>query len=237
MTIDLTTLMKKQLNKMLVIFSVAVVGAAGARADDVLPPSYRGVAGSTLQIWGFDTAVTNPAPDSANNPIGTPTLTITPSADSTGIGWQDSFPAVYGSKQGFWDLGDDGHIDINIPTSFALTGNEQVRLQITYWQSINVVPTVFIPIIGGGTIVTNMLVETGPHNLGRWYSEVIDWSFAPGATNTLISIFGDPASGSVIDQVTIDTVPEPSPVAFFLLGSAALAAMLFNRRRASRRAS
>ncbi len=200
-----------------------------ALADDVLPPAYRGQAGSTFQLWNFATGVTNPPADSVNNPIGTPTLTVVQSINNSGIGWQDSQSVVYGSKQGFWDLGNDGHMDLAIPTP-AGGSNELLRLQITYFQAIDKPPLLTLFPTAVETMATNILDQTT--TLGAWYTEVLDWTITPEPTNNLISIFGDPTSGSVIDQVIVDTMAVPEPSTISLGGLALLgAAWEWQRRR------
>jgi hypothetical protein len=205
--------MRKSIANLLAICALALA-VVQVFADDVSPPATRGQAGTTYGLWNFSTSTTSPAPDSFINPNGTPVLTITPSADQSGIGWQDSLPAVYGSKQGFWDLGDDGHIDLSLPTPGPGTTTETLQLQITYWLSIDQAPQVTISPSATLQSSQNTLVLTGPHGLGSWYTEVLDYSISPNPANNEVRISGDPTSGSVIDQVIVDslTVPEPSGI-------------------------
>ncbi len=214
---------------MLALLVSSIIAIPSARADDLLPPSYRGLPGSTYQGWSFGTSVTNPLPDSVSNPFGIPTLTIFESVNNTGIGWQNSLPVVYGTKQGFWDLGNDGYMTLSIPTSATITANEQVRLQVTYWQAIDVAPGLNIVPSGVQTVVTNILVESRP--LGSWYEEVVDWSITPGTTNILLTIFGNPSNGSVIDQIVLDSVPEPSVIAFAGMGVGVLSVLVARKCR------
>ena len=58
----------------MVLCSLAVVGSA--LADDLYPPQWRGLDGSTLAAWEFSTSDVNPAVDLENNPYGPSSMTI-----------------------------------------------------------------------------------------------------------------------------------------------------------------
>ncbi len=64
--------------KKLLILCVAVLLGAGsiALAVDVVPPTWRGAPGTTMQQWEFSVFNLTPAPDVVRNPYGVPLLNV-----------------------------------------------------------------------------------------------------------------------------------------------------------------
>lgn len=203
-------------------------------ADDPQPPAWRGGAFTTLQTWDFDTNADPVDADSFTNPYGTPSADINPEP-LFATGWYDTFPVVYGTRQGFWDVA-RGTIDLSIPTGVFDPARDTVlvRLQVTYWQDPSERPIITI---AGATLeyTADVLAENVP-GIGDWRTLITEWR-APVANPTLvIQLQGDTLSppsglGSIVDGVVVDLqfVPEPGATAAVAAGVALAAAGLVRR--------
>jgi hypothetical protein len=209
-----------------------------ALSDDLAPPTWRGQAGSTLQQWEFSTDSATPAPEVVTNPYGTPSAAINiPEGDPFATGWWDGadFAEVYGSKRGWWDIGKQSLVlsipnrPVTDPQSF-----KDIRIQITFWKDISQAPSVLISptAVLVGTPTTT-LVEAGPMG-GGWYSVVSNWHLTPNPLDETITVFGDQAWGSMIDEIVVDTVcpvvPEPGTLMTLATGILGLAGLALRRR-------
>lgn len=178
--------------------------------------------------WAFALSANPAVPEVTDNPYGVPSAAINVDP-ATGTGWYNTLPEIYGTAQGWWDIG-TGSIVLTVPDRVDYTPNSffDVWLEVTYWSEPSGAPTVttaspFDTLVGK----TTTLVEAGPI-MGGWYKDVYQWSLATGGSNPkIITIAGDQASGSQIDTVSI--VPEPSSM---LAAGSLLAGMFgFVRRR------
>src|SRR5438874_194836 len=101
-------------------------------------PTWRGMAGSTLEKWSFTATPTNGTTDAyygpevtlpsvVSNPNGTPNAAIV--AEGTGVGWvygDSGSSAQFSSTNfGWWDLGANGggSITLTIPTAGGPSGS------------------------------------------------------------------------------------------------------------------
>jgi hypothetical protein len=196
--------------------AVWVAGAVAGCAGLVTPP-WRGQANTTFADWQFLSETPNPlVAEQQSNPAGLPTALIMLDQDLAS-GWYDSFPAVYGSAAGFWDIGRGGGyggaIALTVPHPSGAAANVlTVMVQVVYWDDISDTPTVQVP---GGTMVgspSTSLVEAGPSG-GGWYAQLTQWTVAAGWDATaLVKVEGHLEWGSVIDRIVVDTryaAPEP----------------------------
>jgi hypothetical protein len=210
---------------------VIVFASAGpAWADDLTTPPWRGQPGSTFQEWTFATNA-NPATATIDqNGYGDPVATIDgqPAGET---GWRNTLPGVYGSKQGWWDIG-TGSIVLDIPNS-GLTGPgtyKEIWVQLTYWRDISQAPVVGMNLPGVVKTYDNdpdQLVLAGPVG-GGWYYDLTKWRVEPNPLEERIVITGAELWGSQIDQIVVDTICVPEPAS--LAGLACLVAVLLRRR-------
>jgi hypothetical protein len=140
---------------------------------------------------------------------------------------------VFGTKQGFWDIG-NGSITLTLPN---LPNNnvsyETIQIQITYWRDISQAPSYgyssspFATQIGS----TSTTLVQDPAGPGAWYSDLTLWHVTPNPNMDTITILGDLNFGSVIDQIVIDTLAVPEPSTASLMALALGGAVLWSLRR------
>jgi hypothetical protein len=189
-----------------------------AAAHDLVEPDWRGNDGTTFQQWTFDD---NSNPVELDNAYGTATATIT--VGEYGEGWQQGLG--FGEVTGIWDIGGtDGEIVVDIDNRPEAPADyyKEIWLQITYYTfaGLGDVPTITIPgaeFLSGETLV----VEEDPKFGGNgWFLDQTKWRIEPNPDYEQITLTGAP-SGSVIDQIVVDTtcIPEPATIALLALGT------------------
>lgn len=224
------------ITRVLAVLILICCMATVVAADDLFAPTWRGGPASTLQDWAFDTDANPADPTAYMNPYGKACMSIDFS-EPFGTGWWEGsdWEMVYGSKRGWWDIG-DGSMTVLIPNSPNLGPDtyKDIRIQITYWEDISQAPTIGISPFAeqiGSTQIT--LVEAGPMG-GGWYSMLTDWRLVPNPSCETITINGDPMWGTMIDAVVIDTqcvvVPEPGSMLALASGVFGIAGMVIRRR-------
>src|SRR5437867_1774399 len=107
----------------------AAIGAVpAAHADDPFLPCWRNKPGTTYQSWSFVASNNPAAPESFNNPNGTPSMTFTQGLFSTG--WRASTLG----KTGVWDLGRNGSAGLSISNYGGLPNSwKYAQVQVTYF--------------------------------------------------------------------------------------------------------
>ena len=211
----------------LVTLMVIVVGllATTGYAADLNPPSWRGAATSTYQVWNFCTSSTNAAPETFSNMYGQPSADI--AVGDYGTGWcYDEL--MLGTQTGYWDLGMAGSISIDLPSSAS--ASQEIWVQVTYYSGI--VPAPLVDIAGGTLIGSSAATLVEPDVLGAWMHKTFMWEVGPAASQSIL--VSSDLMGGVVDQIVVDAntqvVPEPGSIAGLLMGCSAL---LFSRRRRS----
>ena len=118
------------------LFGVTPLGLAVN--GDLQAPGWRGQPGTTRQHWRFDTDASPTAPEVVSNAAGSPQATIAPNA--LAAGWYDSYVDVYGTAQGFWDLGgtnllapSPGTVLLTIPNTVSAGATRYLWVQATVW--------------------------------------------------------------------------------------------------------
>lgn len=213
---------------------LVLCAAVEGNAVDLSPPAWRGQVGSAFQSWSFDLGSSTPAADAGSfNPYGVPGLSVN-DHPILGTGWYDTLPSVYGSKQGFWDIGPwdqtNGAMVVTIPSS---PFEQLIQIQVTYWLDISEPPELAFSSIAVSLGSTTTLVEN-PSGPGAWYTGVSLWQVPSDGMGETISFLGALNAGTLIDQIVIDTIPVvPEPSVLALGGIAALCAYGFLRRRRS----
>ena len=125
--------------------SVGLLIASSASADDLYPPPWRGMPGSTMQAWEFsvETVPGTPVlPDIDLNPIA-PALAYP--YPGTGQAWTD----VWGGRQGIWPL--SGTVEVEIPNFDVPNPYKEIWVQLTWAKQVSSSkPVVSLP--GYGTV-------------------------------------------------------------------------------------
>jgi len=177
----------------------AQIAAAAAPA----PPSWRGQVRTTFQEWSFSTSAPTSPASPCTNPYGTPyaAVVIGPCA----AGWLDSYPAAFGSRQGYWDLGSSGTITVQLPSVSPLIYKE-VWVQSIYLDDITEIPVVSVSDATetGSQIGTVEVLSSG----GYWRAKTTMWGFSAKVSEITVTLASDLMWGATIDQVTIDALLE-----------------------------
>jgi len=191
-------------------------------------------ADTTSQTWGFVTNSNPAAPEVVSNAFGTPSATIN-FEEPFGTGWYDTMPELYGSEQGWWDIG-PGSVLLSIPNS--PTGGadlpKDVQIEVKYWSDLSSVPSVSVD---GNALTSELstLVEEGPLG-GGWYVDRWSMHLTKNPDQTTVEILGDAAWGSQIGEVAVTTsyaaVPEPGALLSLCTGVCGLMGFISRRRRA-----
>lgn len=214
---------------------VILAAAAAARADDLVPPDWRGQPNSTLQVWEFSTG-SNPveptvAPDLLNNPYGTPEATVYgefnfPNRDTWWINTSVTIP----DHQGIWNIG--GSLSLDIPNDPVLRPHKFIRVQITYDGGHSVDPGVpFDPwvdvVASDGATMVDFQKVSEIHVDSIFTHAVYDLMLEPNPSFETIWILPRYCQ-LYVDEVVVDTLCIPEPATMLLL--AAGAAALIRRR-------
>lgn len=199
-------------------------GSAGALADDLSPPTWRGDAGTTFQHWGFDVAGGGLPDNGLNNPYGAPIFT-----PNGGASWDPTDPS--GQRMGTYVINQNQTLDFEIPNHGLAGGQKEVWLQYVYTtiDGFGPMSSVLDPAAGiNFTLVNSVSTDLG----GGLYHQldVFTYNDCPGSEIVTLApgTFNSPAW---IDQVVVDTrcVMVPAPATAGLVGAGGLLAV--RRRR------
>ena len=200
------------------------------------PPSWRGTALTTYDVWNFATSSTAPVPDVYNNAYGTPSGSINYDPPY-GTGWygnngRGSYTNAagsvitstnsYGSLPYFWDIA-SGSMTLNVPVPPSTSSHlAACQIQVTYYIDISYVPSVTVAsgAQSGTQIGSTVTTYTGLHNKanggnprkgGNWWTDLYTFSMLPSTSPDVVTISGDPSSGSFVSQVIVDTMVTNHP--------------------------
>jgi hypothetical protein len=210
---------------LIAVIAVLVFTVSGAFAS-VIPAT-------TSQTWTFATEANPASPDQVDNPFGSPTALI--SVDENGTGYTDTFPEVYGSAQGWWDIG-TGSVVLTIPNG-PNTGPgtyKDIVVWVKYWKDISDAPDVQVSPTSLSSGVTSTKLEDGPVG-GAWWADTWSFHIEPNPTIETITLAGAPGMGSQIDEIKVDTVcaavPEPGSLMALCSGLLGVAGLAVRRKR------
>ena len=205
-----------------VIASVAILCAA--------PTLSFGLSG-TYQDWQFATSG-SPAPADPGmiNPYGSSTATIgTVGNPESGPAWIFQDPS-YGTNTGYWNLGGSGAVLLDI-AGLSSAEPEGVDLQIVQWYNGDNYNGA-LSFVGTSQEFTFVgRIDLGSVPGGRWVQDSYHLDL-PQSSSLEFLVLSSPG-GSLVDRITVTTVPEPSVVV--LLGAAVGLAALARRGRAKPR--
>ncbi len=200
--------------------------ATAALADDLNPPLWRGLPGTTFQQWEFSVDDRTPAPDLVDNDYGNPQMTVTPTLwpappEPNGFEWANWFSG----RQGVYSL--SGEIDVTIPNLGELNPKKDIRLQMTWFfqepfnwgDKPEYRPYVISPLGGGQTYFNLTEEDILPDG---WHHTTFDVEISPNPAFETITLSG----AYYVDEVVIDTIcPEPSTIVLAVMGLIGLAIM------------
>lgn len=206
--------MSGNVRTLLVVLLVLTVQPGAADSADLVPPPWRGEAGTLRHRWSFDDGDNPASPEINENPYGEAVADI--DVALFGSGWLDTLPGLGETQQGYWDLGGDpitpeetGRISLTIePCSWALTQVE-VWIQVTYFQDITTAPAVEVEggvSQGGQSALLVEAVSTG----GSWRLDQSAWQISPTAGPVTFAVIADPEWGAIVDEVVVDVRCTPS---------------------------
>lgn len=198
--------------KLVAVLAGLMMLAPVAMADDLNPPTWRGLPGTTWQGWEYSTDIQNPLPDFGDNPMGVPTTFVQPGFSQW---WED----VLDGRQGVWPL--SGTINVEIPNYPDLNPEKLIWIQLTWKPQV----------VGDYSLD----VRATPEALGQWVDAVpvAEIPLPDGWTHTTFEIVlpYNPVwetvyvAGTVfVDELVIDTycVPEPATMSALALGALAM---------------
>lgn len=200
------------------VAAMVMLAAGPILADDLNPPLWRGEENSTFQTWEFATNDPNVTADTYSNPYGVPEVDVV-------VGyWLD----VWNGHQGMWAL--TGLLEAEVPnTPPHPLKPKTIWVQLT-WSSNPLFPAwvpdvkaladVYNPEVVGTVIDQKTLADGWMHS--TW--EIILPNNPPVE---VLKITGP----VVVDELVIDTIPEPATLSLLVLGGLAL----IRRRRPRRR--
>ncbi len=183
---------------------LALLLAGESRADDSLPPCWRGQPGTTFQNWAFAISNNPAAPDVLVNPNGTPQATLTQGPFATG--WKASSLG----RTGVWDLGQGSQVSLAVPNfGGSLVSWKYVQVQVTYLDApgLFAAPATSWP---GATLLSSQTISNQAFGPGVWRTQVTYWLMQPSPASETILIDGDATKGFVLDQILVDT-RSPAP--------------------------
>jgi hypothetical protein len=191
-----------------VLVMMLVAATRVATADDLFPPTWRGLPGSTWAVWDYLTPNPNPLPDMGFNPYGTPQTQIYPGVGQ--VWWQQ-----LDGRFGVWPL--SGEIWVDIPNRPEPQPWKEIQIQLT-WEPQAPGNTPFV-LTTVPEQVNGMLVQQIPLD-GLWMHSIYTIHLEPNPLWERILITG----GINVDQLVIDTicVPEPGALSLLLVGLLAL---------------
>jgi len=183
----------------------AILLSAGAAASGAAfdPPSWAGSPGSAHQEWEFATNASPPIATAVTNVYGTPSATVTVGPFNSG--WWDCAPDVFGSQQGFWDLGAVGTFVATVPNDTAHLEYKEVWVQVTYLKDVVFLPPT-VTVDGAaayGPAITPVVIETA--GTATWCVGLTKWRITPNPSSERITLTAGVLFGAVIDKVVIDT--------------------------------
>jgi len=204
--------------KVAVLFAVIAVLACTVSGAFAAPAA-------TSQTWRFDTNSNPAAPELLDNIYGPPSAAIT--VDQNGTGWQDTDPVVYGSAQGWWDIG-TGSIVLTIPNrpDAGPDTYKDITVWVKYWNEMTGAPGVQVsPTPLSSSVISESLGDKA------WWKDTWSFHIEPNPDYETITLTGLAEIGAQIDEIRVDTVCVPEPGSLMVLCSGLLGVVGFAVRR------
>ena len=212
-------MMRYQTRFLLAILLATLLGTVSAQADDLFPPAWRGLPGSTVQEWDFsiESTVGTPyeyLPDGIyDNLFGLSVLRYYP---GTSQEWQAELNGRFGV------LPLSGAVYMDIPNLPQLNPKKDIRVQLTWQTTVpEGEPAISIPEFEPGSEPFDWLLydEVTMPLEGGWNHTTYDISIWPNPWFESIRIGG----AIDVDQIVVDTICIPEPASLALAGLGLLA--------------
>jgi hypothetical protein len=206
-----------------ILTSVMVLGvlAAPVLADDLNPPRWRGLPGTTLQEWEFNTADPDPMPNLYVS-YGLQPSPAHVSPDSTWV-------PTWNGEQGVWMLL-TGIIDVPIWNYPEPNPEKWIQVQLTWQPGDGVVgpPIPTVEEIQWG-YSSNLVHQVSLPGNNIWTHSIYEIYMQPNPNHEVVQISGD----IIVSELVIDTycVPEPSTLVLLVMAGLGLLAYAWRRRR------
>ncbi|MBN8596275.1 MAG: hypothetical protein J0L78_01245 [Planctomycetes bacterium] len=195
------------------LLAVVLVGST-AFAEDINPPAWRGIAGSTYQNWDFLPNTPQGAPDAGvNNPYGSPIASAAPA----------TYVAQMGARSGIWQLNSEDALQFIVPAlNVPAVTNSELWIQVTWFGPV---PPLAFGYLGDNTTPLDFLGQSTLELADGWHlttyrllAHEATPEFGLTIKNHLPNVSG---STMYVDQVVIDTmsiIPAPGVGAMGLAG-------------------
>jgi hypothetical protein len=216
----------KTLNRILtlaVVTGIAALFVKSAFADDIQPPWWRGLPGTTSQMWEF-LQPANPALPDGPAPGGLPPWPSTKIEVFPLGSWTPFDPAS--GRLGVWPLSGEMWVTVdnyNLPNPV-----KYMWVQVT-WQDMLGYPSTGPILTGFNPMYATPpgLTAVPPVDLGLgWYETTFMWEIRPNPLDEFFILGGN----INVDQLVIDTWCIPEPSALALLGGGLLLLLTWRRR-------
>lgn len=209
------------------VLILCVLFATSSFAEDLNPPEWRGLPGTTYQHWTFDSQQgPNWYPEYANNPYGDPYL-------HTDLG-NEVWHSFFEGYNGVLETTQGSIVQLEIPNAPQPNDYKLIRVQITFLESYvfgsdHMMVELWDP-PGGYEFERWQLLWLGDTPNGSWHYAAWDVTipFNPDHETIALIPWGFVGPNMIIDQIVVDTYCVPAPGALSLL---ALGGLLVTRRR------
>lgn len=203
---------------MKLLTTLALLGliASAAAAEDLNPPTWRGLEGTTMQAWEFYTNANPATPEIDNNPYGVPSAEII-----------DALPLVH-HKDSYWQRDGVWRVDEMLVLSIPNTQNtgpetwKEIIFQITYngagWEPYMALD----PAETSMDMIDQVVLDE------NWTHETYRMVLQPNPTSEDIYVM--PTFCTLyVDEIVVDTRCVPEPASLSVLGAGAL--LLLRRKK------
>ncbi len=172
-----------------------------ASASDKAPLVYSVPGGALAQLeWQFESDANPAVPEvNLNGPAGAQAA-IGPGRMS--LGWQKQLPGL-GQKTGYWDLGENGTITLNLGSPHGIAGVDHVRVRVCQWFDDGIYGSLASVVVPGAKQIGSDVYEVDSGPVGGWMVDETVWELEPGTTLSSVLINGPP-TGAVIDEIAVE---------------------------------
>ena len=199
--------MKRRMLLLVALCVISLSSVSFAALNDVNPPAWRGLPGSTMQVWDFSYPDNPAIPEVVVNPYGNPTVTLT----------EGQYYPTYNGADGVWRVTAIGSIDVYIPNTQD-TGPDtwkEIILQISYadpygqpgWE----IPILTVPAAESVTRVDSLILPNG------YYHDTYHIIIRPNPPEEIIDLVSIQCA-MYVDQIIVDTICLPEPATISMLG-------------------